>query len=717
MKTLLIPAVVVLSLCASVCGLRAVETPPYMDVSQSLESRVEDLLSRLTLEEKISIIHADSKFTTAAISRFGIPRRWLDDGPHGVREDIGPDTWQSAGRTDDFSTAMPSGICLAATWNPELGFSEGEAIGQEARARGKDIMLGPGVNILRTPLCGRNFEYLGEDPFLTSQMCVGYIRGEQSQDISSCVKHFALNNQEFERGTINVEVSERALREIYLPAFKAAVQSGGVWSLMGAYNQLRGQHCCENDYLLNKILKDEWGFKGLVMSDWDGAHDTRECALNGLDLEMGTEKKYDDFYLAQPYLDLLKSGELPPGGLDEKVRRNLRVMFATHVFDAGRKTGSINTAAHEAVARRVAEEGIVLLKNESHTLPLDATKLKTFAIIGENATRLHAHGGDSSGIKAFYEINPLDGIVKRAGEKVNVIYSEGYQKNGGADLAERAIAAAKAADVVIYIGGLNHDKGLDCEGADRTNMNLPYGQDALIQKIVAANPKTIVVLEGTMVEMDAWLGKVPALLQAWYPGMEGGNALAKVLFGDVNPSGKLPATFPKKLSDSPASVFGAYAYPGTNGTVTYAEGLLVGYRWFDTKNIEPQFPFGFGLSYTTFKYSYLKLIPGDGMNEIVTAQFEIENTGKVAGAEVAQLYVHQKNPALLRPEKELKGFQKVFLKPGEKQMVSIPLKQAAFEYYDDGKKSWVADNDSFEILIGSSSRDLRLRDNFKLAEK
>jgi len=690
------------------------DEPVYLDAAQPVETRVDDLLSRLTLAEKISIIHADSKFTTTAIPRLGIPRRWLDDGPHGVREDIGPDTWNPAGRTDDFSTAMPCGICLAATWNPELGFSEGEAIGQEARWRGKDIMLGPGVNILRTPLCGRNFEYLGEDPLLSGVMCSGYIRGEQSQDISSCVKHFALNNQEFERGTINVEVDERALREIYLPAFKAAVQDGGVWSVMGAYNQLRGQHCCENDYLLNKILKDEWGFKGLVMSDWDGAHDTRECALNGLDLEMGTEKKYDDFYLAQPYLNLLKSGDLPMAGLDEKVRRNLRVMFATHVFYAGRKTGSLNTAAHQTVARRVAEEGIVLLKNESHTLPLDASKLKTIAIIGENATRLHAHGGDSSGIKAFYEINPLAGIVKRAGEKVNVIYSEGYQKNGGADLAERAIAAAKAADVVIYIGGLNHDKGLDCEGADRKDMNLPYGQDELVQKIVAANPKTIVVLEGTMVEMDAWLGKVPALLQAWYPGMEGGNALAKVLFGDVNPSGKLPATFPKKLSDSPANALGNY--PGTNGTVTYAEGLLVGYRWFDTKNIEPQFPFGFGLSYTTFKYADLKLIPGNGTNGIMTAQFEIENTGKVAGAEVAQLYIHQKNPRLTRPEKELKGFNKVFLKPGEKQTVSISLKQAAFEYYDDGKKSWVADNDNFEILIGSSSRDLRLRGEFKLPQ-
>jgi len=693
---------------APLAKLSAVEV--FQDKNQPLDARVEDLLSRLTLEEKISLIHADSKFTTAAILRLGIPRRWLDDGPHGVREDIGPDTWASAGRTDDFATAMPVGICLAATWNPGLGYAEGEAIGQEARARGKDIMLGPGVNILRTPLCGRNFEYLGEDPLLSGMMCSGYIRGEQSQNISSCVKHFALNNQESDRGTINVEVDERALREIYLPAFKSAVQDGGVWSVMGAYNQLRGQHCCHNDYLLNKILKDEWGYKGLVMSDWDGTHDTKQAALNGLDLEMGTEKKYDDYFLAQPYLNLLKSGELPLTGLDEKVRRNLRVMIATHVFDGDRKKGSLNTAAHQAVARQVAEEGIVLLKNENQILPLDATKLKAIAVIGENATRLHAHGGDSSGIKAFYEVNPLDGIVKRAGGKVNVIYSEGYRKDGGADLADRAVAAAKSADAVIYIGGLNHDKGFDCEGADRKDMKLPYGQDELIQKVVAANPRTVVVLEGTMVEMDSWLDQIPALLQAWYPGMEGGNALAKVLFGDVNPSGKLPATFPKKLSDSPAHALGNF--PGTNGTVTYVEGLLVGYRWFDTKNIEPQFPFGFGLSYTTFKYSGLKLIPGT--NEIVTAQFEIENTGKVAGAEVAQLYVHQKNPALMRPEKELKGFKKVFLKPGENQTFSIPLKKSAFEYYDDGKKSWVAQNDTFEILIGSSSRDIRLRDAFKL---
>jgi len=467
--------------------------------------------------------------------------------------------------------------------------------------------------------------------------------------------------------------------------------------------------------LLNQILKTEWGFQGLVLSDWDGTHDTRQAALNGLDLEMGTEKPYHDFYLAQPYLNGLKGGEIPLAGLDEKVRRNLRVMLATHVLDANRKPGSFNTAAHQNVARQVAEEGIVLLKNENHTLPLAAAKLKTIAVIGENAIRLHAHGGESSGIKAFYEITPLQGLISRAGNDVNFTFSEGYQKDGRAELAERAVAAAKAADAVIYIGGLNHDSGFDCEGADRKDLKLPYAQDELIQQIVAANPKTIVVLEGTMVEMETWLNKVPAVLQAWYPGMEGGNALARILFGDVNPSGKLPATFPKKLADSPAHALGNY--PGTDGTVTYAEGLLVGYRWFDTKHVEPLFPFGHGLSYSSFHYSNLRLVPGDGTNSLVTAQFEIQNTGTRAGAEVAQLYVHQQKPSLPRPEQELKGFQKILLQPGEKQTLAIPLEATAFAFYNDQQRCWVAEKDTFSIRVGTSSRELPLAAEYQLAGK
>ncbi len=691
----------------------------YLDPSQPIEARVDDLLQHMTLEEKVAMVHADSKFSTAAVPRLGMPRRWMSDGPMGVREDVELNGWNAAGHTDDYSTAMPAGICLASTWDPQLAYAEGEAIGQEARARGKDIMLGPGVNIYRTPLCGRNFEYFGEDPFLSSRMAVGYIRGEQSQDVSSCVKHFALNNQEFQRGTINVKVDERALREIYLPAFRAAVQEGGVWSVMGSYNQLRGQHCCENDYLLNEILKKEWGFQGLVMSDWGGAHDTRECALNGLDCEMGSPGDYNHYYLAQPYLDALKSGDLPMSGLDDKVRRNLRVMFATHAFDPGRTNGSLNTLAHQMVSRRVAEEGIVLLKNENNFLPLDTTQIKTIAVIGENAVRLQSHFGGSAEIKSFYEVTPLQGLVKRAGRDANIIFSEGYEKSGGTDLVDRAVAAAKMADVVIYIGGLNKDPGGDCEGSDRKDFKLHYGQDELIQKIAAANPKTIVVLFGTPVEMDAWVDQVPAVLQAWYPGLEGGNALAGILFGDVNPSGKLPCSIPKKLEDSPAHALGATpgSYPGTNGVETYKEGLLVGYRWFDTKNIAPQFPFGHGQSYTTFKYSNLKLVEGSDANgPIVTAQFDIQNTGNRAGAEVAQLYVHENGPDLPRPEKELKGFKRVYLQPGQTQTVSIPLSQTAFGYYDPAKKSWVAQKDHFKILIGGSSRDIQLKDSFKLPE-
>jgi beta-glucosidase len=688
--------------------------PLYKDPTQPIEARVEDLLSRMTLEEKVSLVHANGSFTTAGVSRLGIPERYFSDGPLGVRETLGPQ-YQPVGLGNDYSTAMPAGICLAATWDPDAAYAEGEAIGEEGRARGKDIMLGPAVNIYRTPLCGRNFEYFGEDPFLAGRMAVGYIHGEQTQDISSCVKHFALNNQENHRTTIDVQADERTLREIYLPAFRAAVQEGGVWCVMGSYNLFRGQHCCENDYLLNQILKNEWGFKGAVMSDWGGTHNTREAALNGLDIEMGARKNYDGCFLAQPYLDGLKSGEFPVSGLDDKVRRNLRVMFATHVFDPGRTNGSLNTTNHEIVSRHVAEEGIVLLKNENNLLPLDVSQIKTIAVIGENAVRSQDNAGGSSQIKSFYEVSPLQGIVNRAGKSVNIVYSEGYQENGGPELAQRAVAAAKSADLVIYIGGLNKSRIYDSEGGDHPDYKLPYGQEELIQQVIAANPRTVVVMLGTPAEMDAWVDKAPAVLQAWYLGMEGGNALAGVLFGDVNPSGKLPCSIAKRLEDSPAHALDAY--PGTNGVETYQEGLLVGYRWFDTKKIKPQFPFGYGLSYTTFKYSDLKLVKGDDASgTLVTAQFDIENTGNRPGAEVAQLYIHEKSPDLPRPDKELKGFKRVFLQPGEKQTISIPLSQTAFGYYDPGKKSWVAQKDGFKILVGSSSRDILLKSNFTLPQ-
>jgi beta-glucosidase len=692
----------------------AQERPLYLDAAQPLEARVDDLLSRLTLDEKVSLVHGDTLFTTPAIDRLGLPRRWMSDGPHGVREDVGANTFNPAGRTDDFTTCLPVGIALAATWNPAAAQAYGDVIGEEARKRGKDIMLGPSVNIMRTPLNGRNAEYLGEDPFLASRLTVSYIRAVQAHNVASCVKHFAANNQETRRGSINVEMNERTLREIYLPAFRAAVQEGGVWAVMGAYNKLRGQYCCENDYLLNHVLKGEWGFPGLVMSDWGGTHDTREAVLNGLDLEMGSRKPH----LAEAFRDGLQKGEYPMAVLDDKVRRNLRVMFATHAFEV-RPEGSINTSAHQQAARRVAEESVVLLKNASGALPLDPVKLTSIAVIGDDAVRLQAYGGDSARIKAFYEISPLEGILRRVGGNVNVTFSEGWRKDGDATaLAARAVLAAKAADVTIVVAGLNRQRPFDCEGTDRKDLKLPYGQDALIQQVVQANPRTIVVLvSGGPVEMDAWLAQVPAVVQAWYGGMEAGTAIAGVLFGDVNPSGRLPCTFPKKLEDTPAFSGGARAYPGENGVEHYDEGLLVGYRWYDTKAVEPLFPFGFGLSYTSFTYSGLKLTAGSGpQGPVVSVEFEVTNTGERAGAEVAQVYVHQAKPGLPRPLRELKGFRKVFLKPGEKQTVSVPLGREAFAYYSPDQDGWVAEKDDFTISVGGSSRDLRLEGSFPLPQ-
>jgi len=711
-------------------------TPPlYLDPSQPVDARVDDLLKQLTTSEKISLLHADGTFSTAPIPRLGIAERWMLDGPNGVREEIQRNGWNTAGRTDDFSTCFPSGICLAATWDPALARAEGEAIGEEARARGKDIMLGPAVNIERIPLNGRSFEYFGEDPWLAGRIAVDFIRGEQSRDIASSVKHFAANNQETNRNSIDVNMDERTLREIYLPAFEAAVKEGGALTVMAAYNKLRGEFCAENDYLLNQILKKEWGFKGLVMTDWGAAHDTPGVALGGLDLEMGTHVAanvdYNTYYLAQPFLDGVLGGQYPMTLLDDKARRNLYVMIASHVLDGNRTTGSINTAAHQAVARRVSEGGMVLLKNDNNALPLDTAQIHSIAVIGDNATRLQASGGQSSGIKAFYEISPLAGILNRVGNRVNVTFSQGYAapapgrrgrgNNAAADtteataLMDRAVLAAKQADVAIVIGGLN--KNFDTEGSDRRDLKLPYNQDELIQRVVAANPRTIVVfVAGSPIEMGPWLQQTPAVLLAWYGGSEAGNALARILFGDVNPSGKLPCTFPKQLADTPAAAFGPEAYPGVNGEEYYREGLLVGYRWYDTKNIAPLFPFGYGLSYTTFKYANLKLLPGDQSKGIwMTAQFDVTNTGTREGAEVTQVYVHQNQPALPRPNQELKGFLKLSLQPGETQTVTIPLGHRAFAYYDPDKKGWLAEAGDYKINVGSSSRDIRLTDTFHLA--
>lgn len=707
----------------------------FRDPSQPIEKRIDDLLSKLTLEEKVSFCHANSIFATAGVPRLGIPELTMDDGPMGVREDVG-NNFANLNRTDDFATAFPTPIALAATWDPKMAHLTGKTIGAEAAYRGKNIMLAPAINIQRTPLNGRCFEYYGEDPYLSGILATQYILGQQSEGVASCVKHFAVNNQETLRASINVELDERTLREIYLPAFKMAVQKGGALAVMAAYNKVRGQYCAENDALLNKVLKTEWGFKGVVISDWGGVHTTDGAALGGLDIEMGTSSNYERFWLAAPFLEGLKSGKYPLSVVDEKARRHLYVMFKLKMFDAPPATrpGALNTPEHHIASRAVAEQSMVLIKNDQNLLPLEVTKTKTIAVIGANAIQKFAHTGFGAGVKSTYEITALEGITTYVGDRAKVTSLAGYVMPGArgnrgrgrgasqpasapvADttLLDAAIAAAKSADVVIYVGGLNHSRGYDDEGADKQDLKLPGGQDQLIAELIKANPKTVVVLEtGSPVEMP-WLGQASTVLQAWYGGMEAGNALARVLFGDVNPSGKLPCSFPRTLSDSPAHAMNAF--PGANGVVKYEEGLLVGYRWFDTKKIEPLLPFGYGLSYTKFEYSNLKITPTTGNGPLATVQFDITNTGTREGAEVAQLYVQDVQSTLPRPEKELKGFVKVSLKPGERQTLSVQLDQGALSYFDPERHGWLAEAGEFKILVSGHSRDVRLIGSYQLKD-
>jgi beta-glucosidase len=682
------------------------------------EAKINRLIKKMTLEEKVGMIHASSSFTSGGVKRLGIPELTTSDGPHGVRVEHGRG-WDVVQGVDDAGTYLPTGNTLAATWNPKLGYDFGVVLGSEAKYRGKDVILGPGINIIRTPLNGRNFEYLSEDPYLISKMVVGYVKGVQDQGISACVKHFAANNQETDRSSINVEMSERALRELYLPGFKAAVTVGHVNTLMGAYNQFRGQFCTHNEYLINTILKGEWGFKGAVISDWGAVHNTEQALLNGCDLEMGTDLSmmphpdYNKFFMADPAIAFIKGGKIAVSVVDDKVRRILRVMFKTHMIDGKRTPGSFNTRAHQLTALRIAEEGIVLLKNQDKILPLSTNKIKTIAVIGENATRENAFGGGSSQVKAKYEITPLQGLKNLVGNHVQLNYTQGYriargQKADEKLIKEAAEAAAKA-DIAIVVGGWTHgydynvwdDNAYDAESVDKPSMDMPFGQDELIKAVLKANPKTIVVLMGAGgIDMSRWVDHTPAVIQAFYPGMEGGNALAKILFGAVNPSGKLPMSLPKKLKDVPAEKLGEY--PGKNGVVHYNDGIYVGYRYYDTYGVDPQFPFGFGLSYTTFKYSDLK-INGN------TIALNLKNTGKVAGGEVVQLYVSKQYAAVKRPVKELKAFDKVFLKPGETKAVTLKINDEAFKYYNEDKKQWFLEPGKYDILVGSSSKELKLK--------
>lgn len=691
---------------------------PFTDAQ--LSAKCDSLIKLMTLDEKVGMIHANSSFTSAGVPRLGIPELVTSDGPHGVRVEHGRG-WSELQNVPDSGTYLPVGICLASTWNPSLGFAFGSVLGSEANARGKDVILGPGINIMRSPLNGRNFEYESEDPYLISKMVVGYIKGVQSQDVAACVKHYAANNQETRRDFIDVQMSERALREIYLPGFKAAIEDGGAYTLMGSYNKFRGQWCAQNDYLLNQILKKEWGFKGAVISDWGAIHSTSQGMWNGTDLEMGTDLSqhpidYGKFYMGDTVARLVQAGKMPEYLINEKVKRILYVMYKTNLLGgAVRKKGEYNSKAHGQTAEKVAEEGIVLLKNENKILPL-TSKVKSVAVIGFNADRKQSMGGGSSQVKAFYEITPLQGIKTIAGNKVNITYAKGYNiaRNAGPDqaLIDEAVAAAKKADVAIVVGGWTHgydyavwaDNAYDAEGIDKPNMDMPFGQNELIKAVEAANPNTVVVLMGGgPVDMTQWVDQTKGILQAWYPGMEGGTALAKILFGEVNPSGKLPVSFPKTLQDAPAIKLGEY--PGNNTTVNYFDGIYVGYRYFDTYKVAPQFEFGRGLSYTTFAYSDIQVKPA---GKTATVTFTVKNTGPKAGAEVAQLYVRQEKLNLPRPDKELKGFDKVFLQPGESKRITLTLNESAFQYFNDVTNKWEMDPGVFDFLVGSSSRDIRL---------
>jgi len=702
------------------------QTKKEDQASDPTEKKIDSLLSQMTLEEKVGMIHSSSSFRSGGVPRLGIPEWVMSDGPHGVRKEHGTDYAPDA-NANDSATYLPTGVSLASTWNPELGYAFGKVLGSEANARGKDVILGPGINIMRTPLNGRNFEYLSEDPYLISRMAVGAIKGIQDQGVSACVKHYVANNQEHERSFVNVEMSERALREIYLPGFKAAVQEGGVYTLMGAYNKFRGQYCTHNEYLINTVLKGEFGFQGAVISDWGAVHNTMEAIKNGTDVEMGTDltqgpkPDYHKYFLGDTVIALVKKGDVQESLIDDKVRRILRVMIKTHVLDKKRMAGSFNTKEHQDIALKIAEEAIVLLKNDDNVLPLKKS-LKSIAVIGANADHKNAGAGGSSQLNAKYEITPLAGLKSLVGDKIKISTAEGYviAKDAKADKKrmQEAAKVAAAADVTIYVGGYTHgytdswnDNAYDSEGQDKPDMNLPFGQDELIEAVLKANPNTIIVLiGGGPVDMTKWEHKVKGIVQAWYPGMEGGNALAKILFGDVNPSGKLPVTFPKKLQDSPAHAMGAY--PGDkNLNEEYKEGILVGYRYFDTKKIEPMFAFGHGLSYTSFGYENMNVVKG---NKEATVKLTVRNTGKVDGAEVVQIYVKDEKSSLERPEKELKGFTKVFLKAGESKELEFTLHEDAFQYYDEAKKQFVLEPGKFIITAGSSSRDIRLTGEVEL---
>ena len=714
--------------------------PVYLNPDASLEERVEDALARMTLEEKVALTHAQSKFSSAGVPRLGIPELWHTDGPHGIRPEVLWDEWDQAGWTNDSCTAFPALVNLAATWDRSLARLYGDCIGAEARYRKKDILLGPGINMGRTPLNGRTFEYMGEDPYLAGQLVVPYVQGVQDNGVAACVKHFAVNNQETRRTATNSVVDDRTLYEIYLPAFRAAVVDGGAWAIMGSYNLWNGQFNCHNKRLLCDILKGEWGFDGVVISDWGGCRDDDEAVHNGLDIEMGTwtnglrgaaSDSYLNYHLARPFLERLRDGRASEEELDDKARRVLRTIFRTSMAPEPHY-GSFTSPEHFAAARQIAAEGIVLLKNDG-ALPLSPAEGARILVVGENAYKMMVVGGGSSNLKTKYEVIPLDALREAFEGRAEIVWERGYVGDvttdynkvvTGQDLSESrsasqllsdAVAAAREADIVLFIGGLNKSAGQDNEGTDRTDIVLPYGQDKLIEALADVTDRLIVVnISGSPCAMP-WADRVNAIVQGWYGGSESGHALVDVLTSAVNPSGKLPFTMPLALADGPLKT--ERQYPGVKEEGQqwwqeyYDEGVFIGYRWYDTQKLPVQYPFGHGLSYTTFEISDAAVsASGDGFTVTAT----LTNTGAVAGAEVVQLYISDEEASVERPEKELKGFEKIYLEPGESRSVRFAIGRDALSFFDAQSHSWIAEPGTFHALLGTSSRDLRSDLSFTL---
>ena len=742
-KTIILSAAALL--LAACCNQPKFDGPTYLNPNAPVEERVEDALARMTLEEKVGMTTAQSKFSSRGVPRLGIPEVWHTDGPHGIRPEVLWDEWDQAGWTNDSCTAFPALINLAATWDKEMSLLYGRSIGEEARYRKKDILLGPGINICRTPLNGRNFEYMGEDPYLAGQMVVPYVKGVQENGVAACVKHYAVNNQEFQRTQSNSVVDDRTLYEIYLPAFKAAVQEGNAWAIMGSYNLYNGQFNCHNKKLLVDILKGEWGFDGVVVSDWGGCRDDEEAVLNGLDIEMGTwtngltgaaSDGYRNYHMADPYLKGLREGTYTTKELDDKVRRILRTIFRTSMRPEP-NYGRFVCPEHYQAARDISAAGVVLLKNDNNTLPLNVPEGGKILLVGENVVKKMVVGGGSSNLKTAYEVNPLEGIRNAYGDKAEVVWARGYvgdtstsynAVDTGQDLTDNrspevliaeAVEAAKDADYVIFVGGLNKSAHQDNESTDRLQITLPYGQEKVIEALAEVAKNLVVVnISGSAVAMP-WADKVGAIVQGWYGGTETGNALADVLTGKVNPSGRLPFSVPFCYEDGPIKTERQYPgikEPGDQYWQThYDEGVYVGYRWYDTKEIPVQFPFGHGLSYTTFEYSNAKAAkPSMTASGTLKVSVDVANTGDYDGAEVVQLYIADPEASIDRPAKELKGFEKVFLKAGEKKTVTFEIDAEDLSYFDADKHEWVAEPGEFQALFARSAGDVQTMVNFML---